>query len=166
MAQRVAACKQEKVSSFPLFLLWKTLLSLSLLTVLIETPQVITIKSFETFINLQKIIHIKMSIVHCSHVFTHNNEPITCVRALPDGVIVVGGESGYLYVYSVDSFTMLNRVKAHDNHVFSILYVRNGENMLVSVGGDGNVKVWTFASDFSSFQCVKVLRSTRNCGDV
>ncbi|KAI3654271.1 hypothetical protein MP228_000990 [Amoeboaphelidium protococcarum] len=107
-----------------------------------------------------------MSIVHCSHVFTHNNEPITCVRALLDGVIVVGGESGYLYVYSVDSFTMLNRVKAHDNHVFSILYVRNGENMLVSVGGDGNIKVWSCAPDFSSFQCIKVLRSTRNCGDV
>jgi len=53
--------------------------------------------------------------------------------------LVTGGSDGSVRVWSLDTFSPIHRLAAHDNSVTSLQF---DESRIVSGGSDGRVKVW------------------------
>ena len=53
--------------------------------------------------------------------------------------LVTGGSDGSVRVWSLETFTPIHRLAAHDNSVTSLQF---DEHRIVSGGSDGRVKVW------------------------
>jgi len=64
--------------------------------------------------------------------------------------LVTGGSDGSVRVWSLDTFSPIHRLAAHDNSVTSLQF---DESRIVSGGSDGRVKVW----DLSTGQLIREL---------
>ena len=64
--------------------------------------------------------------------------------------LVTGGSDGSVRVWSLETFSPIHRLAAHDNSVTSLQF---DEQRIVSGGSDGRVKVW----DLSTGQLIREL---------
>ena len=58
---------------------------------------------------------------------------------MSSSTLVTGGSDGSVRVWSLETFTPIHRLAAHDNSVTSLQF---DEHRIVSGGSDGRVKVW------------------------
>jgi len=60
---------------------------------------------------------------------------------LTDTTLVTGGSDGKVIIFSLESYTMVHQLLAHDNSVTCLQF---DDRFIVTAGNDGKVKLWNF----------------------
>lgn len=101
--------------------------------------QIVKILIIAVFVNI--IVYSQQPYVKLK-TFTDHNASIECVVLSPDGkTFVTGDHSGYLMFWSIDSLSLIHKVKAHQGTITSILFNKSGSK-IVTAGDDYKFKLW------------------------